>query len=350
MSIIHYKIYCETDTKWERWFLDDNDPAPTTCPVDSAHTITTDSISIISTTGPDDVIITNVPNVITKKPTTSTETSRTYSFSIDWTKKETWHYDAVKVVNEFVGVGDGVTTAFSLAHGGPTTGEVILNLTNGLVTDEQFIFSKVTPAEPYPTGVGFGYGYSPLVLIDYPDTDPPVPQVEQNTYDPGSQGHYMIDHANGVINFWQPPSLYSAVIVTYWYVPSDAKGTMSINPPPGKRWLIDVVEAQFSEDIIMNDVVLQNQYSGETPIYPMNVEYRTMGAFCDYTFGSFPVVPPLGGPTRGLSKPTVIMRWEFATTVAIDSNQSIRSWLKNGIPFGGERATLTWYAVEENDV
>ena len=62
MSIRRYKIYCEADSKWERWFLDEDDPEPTTCPIDTAHTITADSVTIVGTTGPTDVNVTNQPS------------------------------------------------------------------------------------------------------------------------------------------------------------------------------------------------------------------------------------------------------------------------------------------------
>ena len=52
MAVHHYKIYCETDAKWERWYLDESDPAPTTCPTDTAHTVTAESVSVVEVVGP----------------------------------------------------------------------------------------------------------------------------------------------------------------------------------------------------------------------------------------------------------------------------------------------------------
>ena len=62
MSIIHYKIYCETDARWEKWLLDGDDPAPTACPVDTGHAVTSDSVSVVETVGPNDV------NVVSQSP------------------------------------------------------------------------------------------------------------------------------------------------------------------------------------------------------------------------------------------------------------------------------------------
>jgi hypothetical protein len=51
VKIKHYKIYCETDDKWEHHYLPEDDPEPTTCPVDTAHTVTTDSVSVAGRIG-----------------------------------------------------------------------------------------------------------------------------------------------------------------------------------------------------------------------------------------------------------------------------------------------------------
>jgi len=62
VKIKQYKIYCETDAKWEHWLLDGDAAAPTTCPVDTAHAVTAASVSISATHGPTDVAVTNHPN------------------------------------------------------------------------------------------------------------------------------------------------------------------------------------------------------------------------------------------------------------------------------------------------
>lgn len=45
MIINKWKIYCETDSKWEFWHLPEGE-VPTTCPVNTSHTVTVDSESI----------------------------------------------------------------------------------------------------------------------------------------------------------------------------------------------------------------------------------------------------------------------------------------------------------------
>ena len=44
-----YRIKCTTDDKFEYWTLLETDPAPTTCPTNTAHTIDTGSVVVIKT-------------------------------------------------------------------------------------------------------------------------------------------------------------------------------------------------------------------------------------------------------------------------------------------------------------
>lgn len=44
---IKYQIYCETDQRWEYVTLEDGDPEPTTCPVDTAHQVNLSSVDVV---------------------------------------------------------------------------------------------------------------------------------------------------------------------------------------------------------------------------------------------------------------------------------------------------------------
>lgn len=48
MAILYkYKIYCETDARWEYVWKESTEQAPSVCPVDPAHAVRLDSISIV---------------------------------------------------------------------------------------------------------------------------------------------------------------------------------------------------------------------------------------------------------------------------------------------------------------
>ena len=51
MIINKWKLYCETESAWVHWFLSEDDDAPTKCPNNEAHTITSGSASIESKVG-----------------------------------------------------------------------------------------------------------------------------------------------------------------------------------------------------------------------------------------------------------------------------------------------------------
>lgn len=47
-DILQYKIHCASESDWKEWLLDEDDAAPTTCPDDTAHTITAGSAKVIA--------------------------------------------------------------------------------------------------------------------------------------------------------------------------------------------------------------------------------------------------------------------------------------------------------------
>jgi len=294
------------------------------------------------------VEIVGVPHVIPGKPHASDGVVRTYTFSIDWTKRETWYNDAVYINNELLGIGNGSQKTFALDWGGTTAGygitngDSILNLNNGHVTDEQFLFGEDSIYYP----LGYPGGYKVNVLVGTPT---PTLKEERRSYD-NKGGDFEVDYDNGLITFFTAPGSGELVLANYWIVPEDAVGTLITKPKPGKKIEIDSAEAQFSKNVIMNDTICQNIFVNDAPYFPMHVEYRRVGAFFDYTLGAFPIIPAFGGPVRGVSEDTLILRWDYSTPVELDSalGQELRAWLKDGVEFGGERATITFYAVESD--
>lgn len=47
MKVNQYEIYCNTDSKHEHWWIKDGDPVPTTCPVNTAHSVNLESAIIV---------------------------------------------------------------------------------------------------------------------------------------------------------------------------------------------------------------------------------------------------------------------------------------------------------------
>jgi hypothetical protein len=121
MKVYQYRVYCETDAKWEYIWLDETVAAPTTCPVNSGHTITSSSVAIHSKSGPD---------LQTLKPFADADGFRarfkgvagTMNYgtttNLDYTLSEERYIDGVEILQNNAAVGDSVK--FQVVH--PTYG------------------------------------------------------------------------------------------------------------------------------------------------------------------------------------------------------------------------------------
>jgi len=277
-----------------------------------------------------EVNIANKVTVFSRRPEGA---SRAYVFSVDFCKKQTWYVDAITASDNLT--GDGATTTFQLSHGnGSVVGEAILDLCHGLVTDEHLIS---------PPGGAPG-GYVPVVTVNG------ATKVEREAYET-SGGDYVIDYASGTVTFETAPAAAAAIVISYYYVSATAGPKMQFRPPVGKKWTIDVAEAQFTADVGMTDTMLQNVFLVGTD-FPVSYETRfyNVGNFFDYTYGSFPVIPVLSnGTNRGCSQQTIVLRWDYGAPLVIrhSDNVDVRVWNKHNRAFTGERATIAFYALEE---
>jgi len=332
MKIAHYTIHCSTEGLWKDHYLPEGDPEPTTCPVDTGHTVTPDSASVVGTIGPDTVEITNVPSVVNKKPVAP----RAYMFSIDFTKRRTWWVDSVKVTDEAF-VGDGVVATFQLAHGtGAVPNEAILDLTRGLITDDHLMS---------PPGGDPG-DYKPVVKVD------DVVQTMRSPYETVG-GAWWLDFDTGLLTFADPPADASDIKVSYYYVPATAGPVIKFGPPAGKKWSIEYAEAQVSRDTSFDDCIIMQVfgYGGTAPLSPQ-VRYENVGNILDYSYGSFAEYPAIAGTNgRGTTQPSMLFRWEYLSPIVLYASayggMSIKSWTEHQRGFGGERMVIVFYALEE---
>ena len=260
--------------------------------------------------------------------------ARAYVFSGAFTKKETWYAQAIQISGEVVGVGDGITTVFNLDHGtNVNADERIADCWNGLITDDHLI---KTPS-------GTTGGYVPVVKLDG------ITQTQKKTYKTLGDSEYSIDYSIGTITFGTAPTSSVTITADYWYVPGSANIVIKIKPPSGKRWLIEFAEVQFSENINITDTIIFAPYIGDM-LVGAETRYLNIGNFLDVSVGAFSQIPALGGSPRGLSNPTRILRWDYVSPIELNSTIGVelRIYLEDGIEFGGERATVSFYIIEEN--
>jgi len=265
---------------------------------------------------------------------------RAYAFSPSFTDKCTWWYKSLYVDHEIVATADGVEDTFSLANG------YVIDLIHGKITEEELIAVPEQGISDEPTQ------WDPVVKVDGV-VQQRVPAFQETTPSPTDGDDYYIAYDTGEIIFLAAPTNGAEITCSYFYSPlSPGSSFMEYKPPVGYQWLVDYAEVQFSEDVSMNDevhftVVVEHPLFGDIIAAPPSV-YKTAGNLLDYSFGSHPLVPPFGGPIRGTQKSTIILRWEYISSITIKSSLllKIRISLKDDVPFAGERATFTLYARE----
>lgn len=271
-----------------------------------------------------DTQIINDPTVHVRKP--SEGINRVWAISHNWCDKTTWFQRSVYVEDEAVGIGDGAQTVFSLAN------DFVIDMTHGKVADEDLIVPHSSAS------------WDPIVKIDG------LIQVGRVPF-ASSGGDYTIDYVAGEITFASAPGVGQQVLATYYYSPNTpGSSIIEYSPPVGKKWLIDIAEVQFSKNIIMSDTVVWEVLAGGMPVAAPTI-YKSFGNYLDTSYGSYPIIPALGGPDRGLLEDTVVLRWEYVSSIVLLSSLGLtaRVCLQNDIPYGGERATFTLYAAEENE-
>lgn len=283
-----------------------------------------------------------------------TEAKVMYSFSPNLSDKKTWYLDAVQIQDEVLSGADGVQKVWSLDCGGDATAKVLQ--VYGYITDGYSLSSHGgTPGE-----------FRVTASVDS------VPQAQDRPHRSVGDKQFSIDAEARTITFHTAPANGVAVTVSYWYVPTDAQGhIMKLKcPPVGKKWTVDYVEAQFSKDTEMNDTVIFGAYPYEKvrdstiyglPLQP-ELHYTTLQEVTDYNIGSKPVIPAVGTNSRGFLVDKVILPWEYVEELSINNNTydltvygltstevlEFNARLEEGIPFSGERATITIRIIEED--
>lgn len=273
----------------------------------------------------DSVSYLNPPVIGTTKPTIG---ERAWIFSHSFTDKTTWYSDSIRITDEAVGIGDGITTTFTLANG------YVIDLSHGKVSDEDYIVSI----------------YGPIVKVaSVTKTERPFGETT---------GDYEIDYVNGSVVFFTPPAVGESVTVSYSYSPANMGSSIYLSPDPGKKLIITMSEAQFSRDLVLTDNLISSIWTynpslGPPPAkfeYPgSRTRYKKMIDFVNYTMGSYPIIPAFLTGIRGLSQDVLHLRFDYQTALVLDSayGAELRIWMEHHRPFTGESATITFYGYQE---
>lgn len=265
-------------------------------------------------------------------------TGRLIQFSHDFTKRETWYSHGTRVVGEAVGTGDGVQTVFSLAN------PWVIDVTHGKITDELNLV-------PF-TGQG-GSDYICRVYLDA------VEKTERG-FTKVSGGDWEIDHETGDITFFTAPASGVAVTADYFYSPNTVdRSTHCLRPPTGKKWIVTIIEAQFSKDVVMTDAINSSVWTydpgqGAPPArfqYPgSHLIYKRFTDAVNFTWGSLPVIPAMGGAARGVVNDIIQLRAEYVSPIELSDafGAELRIWLTEDIPYTGEGCSFAYYGYEDD--
>jgi hypothetical protein len=262
----------------------------------------------------------------------------------DFCDQTTWYSESVRVVDD-VATDDGAGTVWSLTH------QHVIDMYHGHVLDEEALIVEQQETDP-----GDPHGYVVTVKVD---------SAEQTMREPyaASGGDYEVNYHAGKITFFASRA-GKTVEVSYSYA---AASGWVMTPLPGKNLDIESSEAQFSDDLNMMDSIqfivegyvqvfapqLWDGYDPPGPL-PTNTRiplvtqtYKRIDQFVDEALGSFPVVPAIGGATRGNLKARYGFPFRYGTVRRLIHSYGMRlvCRLVHDTPYTGERATATFYCT-----
>ena len=238
----------------------------------------------------------------------------------------TWWTQSQRIDNEsLTDTGDGLIWSSTHANW--------IDMTHGKIFDEDSIIEEVS------------HGYSVVVKSN------DVVMSQRNPYETFG-GDYDVDYNNGHVIFF---SSQSGKIITVDY--SHAAGSeWRLVPGDGRKIDVEGAKAQFSEDILLNDDIVfeiwgYNPYDLPNKVMYVKSSYRRMVNYIDEAEGSYPVIPAIGGPSRGTQAAVYGFPFRYGTVRRLRSSQGIelRVKLKNEHVFGGEHATATFYCTTKDE-
>lgn len=252
----------------------------------------------------------------------------------------TWYQQSTRVTDEAAtDSGDGLT--FNLANSN------VIDLYHGKVYDE------------YHVRQDGGAEYAVVVKVD---------TVEMTQREPfaSSGGDYTVDYANGTITFGSSQA-GSTVEVSYNYAGSSV---WSVIPSSGKRLDIQYAEAQFSSDLEMTSSMIvsihgyvdvfapQLMVSNGGPIPDGTVieldrwPYQTIDNIIEEAVSAQPVIPIIGTNSRGTTTTRQIFPFRYNAARDIRNAYGMMLCIQMGddVPWDGERASVTFYSVERDEV
>jgi hypothetical protein len=162
------------------------------------------------------------------------------------------------------------------------------------------------------------------------------------------------------VTFFSAPG--GVVKASYSY----ANGSVWVmRPSSGKQLKIEQAEAQFSENIVMNDTIRFGAWGVADVFAPQLVpdpipsgtlielqvtRYMRLDQIIDEALGSYPVIPAMGGAARGNLQARYGFPFRYGAVRVLTSAalMELRVGLEGDVAYDGERATATFYCSSED--
>ena len=253
------------------------------------------------------------------------EGSKANKISQNWCDRTTWWFSSVAVEDETATTTDPERKVWSVSR------QNIIDVFHGKITGENLLADRR------------------VVVV--------VNGVTKEEQDPhyGTGGDFIVDYAAGTVTFFESVPAGNDPSVSYNY---ENGSTFIIEPSPGEIWKLKGSEAQFSEDVEINDTMVYEVWA-YNPYDPPNKimvaspdEYRTIYDFINDANKAYPSVPPLGGTGwRGSQQKVQVFAWDFQSTTPLISSygMELRVRLAHDTPYGGTFATGTFYFLREDE-
>lgn len=261
-------------------------------------------------------------------------------FTHDWSDPTTWYTKSIRVVDE-TATDSGDHLTYNLAH------------TNVIDTYHSLIYQ-----EDYLKDIS-GNSYRVAVKVNG------AVKTEQDPHF-GTGGDFIVNYVEGKVVFLSTLTAEDVVTVTYYYATTSE---FVVAPSTGTQLWVDMVECQFSDDLVLTDTVVFQPY-GFVEIFapqyctthggpyepgtriPLGnpLKYKSFTDFQAEAVKSYNQYPAIGGDNwRAATHAITIMNWDYLSSTVLRADQGFQLVVKleHDTPLNGWYATATFYCRVE---
>lgn len=339
MNFYKYRLLCSTEGVHKFVTLESTEPAPTTCPTDTGHTIDANSVSIDSQYSDQRVTTADGVQVVEITPITQGygDIDSAVVISHDFGDRSTWYQKSVQVVNEVLSDSGNGLKFLSV---NPNWIDIhSLRLT----ADHNSLWDRDGSLSPHSK-------WEVVVKVD------DVVQVSG----------YEVDHVSGFIEFDDDHS-GDEIKVSYSHSNGvDNPSEWLLVPPVGKKLIVEHVEMQFSKNIEFQSELWLEVWAGASvsgygdfnedlyaagygQIRTMVKSLRDVINICQKGVGW---IPACGSGSGELTRDTLVFPYEYLKSASLNSSYGmvLRLFSKdNKLVLNTDLATIAFYMMIKSE-